>query len=46
MVVYLHESLDHCQQSGQPLTKADLEAAVIEAAVQRLHPKLMSAVNV
>ncbi len=42
MVVYLHEALDRHRQAGHSLTKADLEAAVIEGAVQRLRPKLMT----
>lgn len=42
MVVYLHEALDRRTQAGHPLTQADLEAAVIEGAVQRLRPKLMT----
>ncbi|MFZ1976280.1 MAG: CusA/CzcA family heavy metal efflux RND transporter [Candidatus Acidiferrales bacterium] len=42
MVVYLHEALDRRFQSGVPLRKADIEAAAIEGAVQRLRPKLMT----
>jgi Cu(I)/Ag(I) efflux system membrane protein CusA/SilA len=42
MVVYLHEALDHRLQSGVPLRKEDIEAAVIEGAVHRLRPKLMT----
>jgi len=42
MVVYLHEALDHRLASGVPLTNADVEAAAIEGAVQRLRPKLMT----
>ena len=42
MVVYLHEALDHRLGSGVPLTNADVEAAAIEGAVQRLRPKLMT----
>ncbi|HWH60669.1 MAG TPA: CusA/CzcA family heavy metal efflux RND transporter [Terriglobales bacterium] len=42
MVVYLHESLEHRLQSGKPLTNADVEEAVIEGAVHRLRPKLMT----
>ncbi len=42
MVVYLHESLDKRIASGVPLTHADIEAATIEGAVQRLRPKLMT----
>jgi Cu(I)/Ag(I) efflux system membrane protein CusA/SilA len=42
MVVYLHESLDKRLTSGVPLQHEDIEAAVIEGAVQRLRPKLMT----
>ncbi len=42
MVVYLHEALDRKLASGVPLTNADVEAAIIEGAVQRLRPKLMT----
>ncbi len=42
MVVYLHEALDHRLKSGVPLRKEDIEAAVIEGAVHRLRPKLMT----
>ena len=42
MVVYLHEALDERLRTGEPLTKADLETAVIHGAVQRLRPKLMT----
>ncbi len=42
MVVYLHESLDKRLASGIPLQHEDIEAAVIEGAVQRLRPKLMT----
>jgi Cu(I)/Ag(I) efflux system membrane protein CusA/SilA len=42
MVVYLHESLDKRLASGTPLDHEDIEAAVIEGAVLRLRPKLMT----
>jgi copper/silver efflux system protein len=42
MVVYLHEALAERLRSGVPLANADLEAAVIHGAVQRLRPKLMT----
>jgi Cu(I)/Ag(I) efflux system membrane protein CusA/SilA len=42
MVVYLHESLDKHLASGVALKHEDIEAAVIEGAVQRLRPKLMT----
>src|SRR5579864_5235269 len=42
MVVYLHEALDKRLATGVPLKHEDIEAAVIEGAVQRLRPKLMT----
>jgi len=42
MVVYLHESLDKRLATGIPVKHEDIEAAVIEGAVQRLRPKLMT----
>ena len=42
MVVYLHEALERRLATGAPLTEADLEAAIIEGAVHRLRPKLMT----
>ena len=42
MVVYLHEALEHRLKSGKLLTNADIEAAAVEGAVQRLRPKLMT----
>jgi Cu(I)/Ag(I) efflux system membrane protein CusA/SilA len=42
MVVYLHEALDRRIASGVPLSRADLEDAIIEGAVHRLRPKLMT----
>ncbi len=45
MVVYLHESLDKRQTAAgreRALTKDDIEEAVIEGAVLRLRPKLMT----
>jgi Cu(I)/Ag(I) efflux system membrane protein CusA/SilA len=42
MVLYLHEALDHKLASGHQLTKAEIEAAAMEGAVQRLRPKLMT----
>jgi len=42
MVVYLHEALDRRLKSGVPLRHEDVEAAIIEGAVQRLRPKLMT----
>ena len=42
MVVYLHEALDERLRTGEPLSNADVETAVIHGAVQRLRPKLMT----
>src|SRR5260370_39760949 len=47
MVVYLHESVDKRQTQSaagrvRALTKEDIEEAVIEGAVRRLRPKLMT----
>ncbi|MCI0467649.1 MAG: CusA/CzcA family heavy metal efflux RND transporter, partial [Beijerinckiaceae bacterium] len=42
MVVYLHEALERKLASGAALRRADIEAAAIEGAVQRLRPKLMT----
>ena len=42
MVVYLHEALDHRLKAGVPVRHEDIEAAVIEGAVHRLRPKLMT----
>jgi len=42
MVVYLHEALERKLQAVALLTNADVEAAAIEGAVQRLRPKLMT----
>jgi Cu(I)/Ag(I) efflux system membrane protein CusA/SilA len=42
MVVYLREALDRRIATGQPLKHEDIESAVIEGAVQRLRPKLMT----
>jgi len=42
MVVYLLEALDRRIATGAPLRHEDIEAAVIEGAVQRLRPKLMT----
>lgn len=42
MVVYLHEALNRRLATGTPLQHEDIEAAVIEGAVQRLRPKLMT----
>ncbi|MDR5729355.1 MAG: efflux RND transporter permease subunit, partial [Terriglobia bacterium] len=42
MVVYLEEAFQRHFTQGSPMTEAGLELAVIEGAVQRLRPKLMT----
>ncbi len=46
MVVYLHEALERQACHGKRSDEADIEAAAIEGAVQRLRPKLMTVVAV
>src|SRR5258708_13887558 len=43
MVVYLHEALNRRLAIGAPLNHEDIEATVIEGAVQSLRTKLMKA---
>jgi Cu(I)/Ag(I) efflux system membrane protein CusA/SilA len=42
MVVYLHEAVERRLKSGDIHSAHDIELAVIEGAVQRLRPKLMT----
>jgi Cu(I)/Ag(I) efflux system membrane protein CusA/SilA len=42
MVIYLQEAYDNCLARGGLITDAELHAAVMEGAVQRLRPKLMT----
>jgi len=42
MVVYLHEALNRRLASRKPLKHEDIEEAIIEGAVHRLRPKLMT----
>jgi Cu(I)/Ag(I) efflux system membrane protein CusA/SilA len=42
MVVYLHEAFQRHLTQDKPMTESVLEQAVIEGAVQRLRPKLMT----
>ncbi len=42
MVVYLHEALNRRLASGKPLKHEHIEEAIIEGAVHRLRPKLMT----
>ena len=46
MVVYLHEALERRLMLGQVHTNADVEAAIMEGAVKRLRPKLMTVIAV
>ena len=46
MVVYLHASLGRRLQQGKILSNADVEEAVIEGAVKRFRPKLMTVIAV
>jgi len=46
MVVYLEEALSRRRAEKNPLTAKDIEEAVIEGAVQRLRPKLMTVATV
>jgi Cu(I)/Ag(I) efflux system membrane protein CusA/SilA len=46
MVVYLHESLERRLVAGTIQSNADIEEAVIEGAVKRLRPKLMTVIAV
>ncbi len=46
MVVYLHEAVERRMGAGRTMTREDLEAAVIEGAVHRLRPKLMTVITV
>jgi Cu(I)/Ag(I) efflux system membrane protein CusA/SilA len=46
MVVYLHEAFQRRLEKGAPMTEAGLEEAIIEGAVQRLRPKLMTVTTV
>jgi len=42
MVVYLHEALNRRLASGKQNRHEDIEGAIIEGAVHRLRPKLMT----
>jgi Cu(I)/Ag(I) efflux system membrane protein CusA/SilA len=42
MVVYLHEAVERRLKMGEIQSASDIELAVIEGAVQRLRPKLMT----
>jgi len=42
MVIYLHEAFERHVAGSEAMTHEEMEAAVIEGAVQRLRPKLMT----
>jgi len=42
MVVYLHEALNRRLASGKPVRHEDIEEAIIEDAVHRFRPKVMT----
>jgi Cu(I)/Ag(I) efflux system membrane protein CusA/SilA len=42
MVVYLHEAFERRKKEGTAMSDTDVEKAVIDGAVQRLRPKLMT----
>ncbi|MGB9408289.1 MAG: CusA/CzcA family heavy metal efflux RND transporter [Terracidiphilus sp.] len=46
MVVYLHEAFQRHLAQDKPMSESVLEQAVIEGAVQRLRPKLMTVTTV
>ncbi|HET6157753.1 MAG TPA: CusA/CzcA family heavy metal efflux RND transporter [Dongiaceae bacterium] len=50
MLIYLDNALkeatDHCYAEGRSVTRADLYAAIIEGAVERVRPKMMTVVAI
>jgi Cu(I)/Ag(I) efflux system membrane protein CusA/SilA len=50
MLIYLNKALEEhrakCEQEGRPLTREDLRAAVMEGAVLRVRPKMMTVVAI
>ena len=46
MLIYLDQAftsmVDERQKEGRPLTERDLDAAIIEGAVERVRPKMMT----
>jgi Cu(I)/Ag(I) efflux system membrane protein CusA/SilA len=50
MLIYLDNALkevsEHCDVEGRNLTRADLRAAIIEGAVERVRPKMMTVVAI
>ena len=45
MIVYLDDAYGHAKRQGQMRTSSDLEEAVIEGAVQRVRPKIMTVLS-
>jgi copper/silver efflux system protein len=50
MLIYLDNALkavtDHCHAEGRSVTRRDLNAAIIEGAVERVRPKMMTVVAI
>ncbi len=50
MLIYLdhayHDRQKLCERAGRPLTQADLHAAVVEGAVERVRPKMMTVIAI
>lgn len=46
MVIYLDEAIEWRRAAGRPLAPGEIEEAVIEGAVRRLRPKLMTVATV
>ena len=50
MLIYLNQALEHtkarCDAEGRALTRGDLYGAVMEGAVERLRPKMMTVVAI
>jgi Cu(I)/Ag(I) efflux system membrane protein CusA/SilA len=50
MLIYLdhalHEARQRCEIEGRPLTRGDLHAAIMEGAVERVRPKMMTVVAI
>jgi len=50
MLIYLDSALkkitDHCYAEGRNVTRGDLYAAIIEGAVERVRPKMMTVVAI
>jgi len=50
MLIYLdqalNETLDKCKHTGRAFTRADLQAAIMTGAVERVRPKMMTVVAI